>query len=220
MPAPANLSQIPDERTSAAALVVERVTEDLDHGRLVPGQRLVEADLCLRCAVSRGSVREALQRLAADGVVELSRNRGARVRQTTLVQACKTLEVIELHAGLMARNATENIGRPGARPLVEEILRELRDVEIDAHLSQFSRARRNYYTTLLRIGENEELQRLVSNKIYVLEAQFQISRLNRERVADYQAICRAVLAGDARAAEDTARSHVRRLRAFLETMGA
>ena len=48
-------------------------------GDLEPGSRLGEADLATRLQVSRTPIREALPRLAAEGLVELIPNRGARV---------------------------------------------------------------------------------------------------------------------------------------------
>lgn len=43
----------------------------------MPAQRLVEMELASQYGVGRNSVREALQRLEAEGIVELFRNRGA-----------------------------------------------------------------------------------------------------------------------------------------------
>ena len=48
-------------------------------GRLAAGARLGEVELADRLGVSRTPVREALTRLGAEGLVELSPNRGARV---------------------------------------------------------------------------------------------------------------------------------------------
>lgn len=50
-------------------------------GELVPGQRLIEADLMERLVASRATVRAALQYLAGDGVVELLPNRGGRIKR-------------------------------------------------------------------------------------------------------------------------------------------
>lgn len=54
--------------------------------RLPSGTRLGEADLAERLAVSRTPVREALTRLAAEGLVELTPHRGARVATWTAEQ--------------------------------------------------------------------------------------------------------------------------------------
>ena len=57
---------------------------DLILGGSIPaGAKLGEADLASRLDVSRTPIREALSRLAAEGLVELVPNRGARVAHWT-----------------------------------------------------------------------------------------------------------------------------------------
>lgn len=60
---------------------VRKIDGMIAMGELVPGQRLIEADLMERLTASRATVRAALQYLAGDGVVELLPNRGARIRR-------------------------------------------------------------------------------------------------------------------------------------------
>lgn len=55
------------------------VTEMIASGELAPGARLREQTLAETIGVSRTPVREALGRLSAEGVVELTPNRGAQV---------------------------------------------------------------------------------------------------------------------------------------------
>ena len=55
-------------------------------GALAAGSKLGEAELATRLDVSRTPVREALSRLAAEGLVEIVPNRGARVARWT---ACR-----------------------------------------------------------------------------------------------------------------------------------
>jgi len=66
---------------ATVAFIVERLRDDILAGRLEPGLRLVECDLTVRFAVSRGPVREALRRLAAEGLIEHWPHRGAVVRR-------------------------------------------------------------------------------------------------------------------------------------------
>lgn len=55
-------------------------------GDLTPGARMGEAELAERLGVSRTPVREALSRLAAEGLVEIVPNRGARVATWTVAE--------------------------------------------------------------------------------------------------------------------------------------
>ena len=55
-------------------------------GDLAPGARLGEVELADRLGVSRTPVREALSRLAAEGLVEIAPNRGARVVTWTVAE--------------------------------------------------------------------------------------------------------------------------------------
>ncbi|MCK6451895.1 MAG: GntR family transcriptional regulator [Alphaproteobacteria bacterium] len=80
--------------------VVARLREMLIEGVIPPGARIPERDLCRLFAISRTPLREALKVLAAEGHVELLRNRGARVARLTsrdlreLLEVCAGLEAI------------------------------------------------------------------------------------------------------------------------------
>ena len=64
---------------TSAGRTLDTLREDILRGTLPAGARLGEMELAERLGVSRTPVREALSRLAAEGLVELSPNRGARV---------------------------------------------------------------------------------------------------------------------------------------------
>jgi DNA-binding GntR family transcriptional regulator len=71
--------------TSAERALVE-LRELILGGDLEPGARLGEVELAARLGVSRTPVREALSRLAAEGLVDVSPNRGARVTTWTVAE--------------------------------------------------------------------------------------------------------------------------------------
>src|ERR1700742_2548566 len=69
-----------DERPrSLTSAVQERLRGDILSTRLLPGQKLHIAGLAKQFSVSLASVREALSRLVADGLVQASDQRGFRV---------------------------------------------------------------------------------------------------------------------------------------------
>ncbi len=71
---------------AAVDSTVRSLRDEILSGRLPAGMRLGEADLAEQLAVSRTPVREALSRLAAEGLVDLVPNRGARVASWTTDQ--------------------------------------------------------------------------------------------------------------------------------------
>lgn len=74
MPAEADLE--PVSRESTAAIVASRLREAIMRGTFPPGSQLGEVDLAGRLGVSRGPLREAMQRLVAEGVLRSERHRG------------------------------------------------------------------------------------------------------------------------------------------------
>jgi DNA-binding GntR family transcriptional regulator len=73
----------PLSRQSTAELIAERLREAITHGGLTPGQQLGEASLAAQFEVSRGPLREAMQRLVAEGLLRSERHRGIFVVELT-----------------------------------------------------------------------------------------------------------------------------------------
>lgn len=82
--------------------VVESIRTAIIEGRLKPGQRLVERELCEALGASRTSVREALRTLENDRLVTVTAHRGPAVTRLTKAEAA---EIFDLRAELEARLA-------------------------------------------------------------------------------------------------------------------
>src|SRR5262245_30660482 len=77
-------SSLPAEQdASVVERVIAYIRGGIRDGRLVPGQRLIEGDLQAALQVSRGPIREAMRRLAADNILKVELHKGARVRRLT-----------------------------------------------------------------------------------------------------------------------------------------
>ncbi|MBU3066314.1 GntR family transcriptional regulator [Nocardia sp. NEAU-G5] len=73
----------PVNRQSTAEMIADRLREAIMRGTLAPGAQLVEADLAAQFDVSRGPVREAMQRLVSEGLLHSIRHRGIFVIELT-----------------------------------------------------------------------------------------------------------------------------------------
>ena len=205
----------------SADLIFRDIVEGLYEGRYVLGQRLIESDLTRSYGVSRGSVREALNRLAAQRIVSLSLHRGAQIRLLSRKEVEDILVLLELLIGLAARLAAAGINLNGARERFSKVLDQLMSYESRPDSFDLVRARNVFYGTLVDIGDNGELARVLpSMHVHLLRVQFHTYRpaAENERFSDYRNIGDAVLAGDLRGAELAARRHVRRIGTALTAL--
>jgi DNA-binding GntR family transcriptional regulator len=199
--------------------VVDSIVRAIRAGVYVPGQRLIEADLTRDYQVSRGPVREALKRLAAEGVLTLTRHRGAYVRALSRAEVRDSLTVLEVLVGLMSKLAAKHIHEGDNAATMRQAFHRLLAFRKEGGAAAFLDERRSFYDTILQIGGNHELQRMLPlMQIHLLRMQFQayITPRDREKqFAEYRTITDTILSGDGRRAEKVASLHVRRTRLSL-----
>jgi DNA-binding GntR family transcriptional regulator len=109
---------------------VQVLRKDIHEGRFVPGQRLVESDLMTYLEVTRGRVREVFRRLEAEGLIEISKNRGASVRKISREEVANIAEVLEDISVLIIKKAAKRIDENDNRKMLAtsmETAREFRE---------------------------------------------------------------------------------------------
>lgn len=109
---------------SLADQIYQRIRFQLRAGTFAPGERLVESSLATGLAVSRSPVREALNRLAADGLLDL-RSGGFYVMMPTPQDMAEIFEMRRLLEPTAARQA--------ARAMTPVITGELKTLSDRAH---------------------------------------------------------------------------------------
>lgn len=202
--------------------VAEALRDGVRTGRYVPGQRLVEADLTAELKLSRGPIREALKLLAAEGIIELHRHRGAYLRQLTRREVHDILSIQESLTGLAARLAAEQIRAGDHRARFKRAHAALMNAYKSRDGSGVLDARVRYYVELVAIGGNAELARFVPiPQTNLLRAQFERHLPPSERARrrqDYPAIARLILAGKGAQAETAMRRHIRHTRQAIDAL--
>ena len=115
----------------------------LVEGVIAPGSKLNERELAESLNVSRTPIREAIKRLAADGLVELIANRGAIAVQLSHADVVHTFDVIAQLEGYSGELAAKNISTA--------TLSELEALQYEMMASYARRDLSNYYKLNLRI---------------------------------------------------------------------
>lgn len=196
----------------------ERVANSIIKGVLrrdyVVGQRLIESDLTEQLQVSRGTVREALKILAANGVIEIVPHRGALIRGLSLADAESLLALLEVLTGLAARLAANNIHIGQNRKLFAAAAKPLIAARPTTELDRILDERAHFYQAMLDIAQNEELRRAMPlPRAHLFRAQFYgfLSKADlRAMVNEYRTIVKAILAGSGAKAELYARRHLQK----------
>jgi len=213
-----------DGRTGAASSterVYFGVLQALEQQKLVPGQRLIETDLAAQFGVGRNAVREAIQRLAARGFVDLSRNRSPSIRLLSYEETVAVLGVAEALTGLLARTAAARYSTRLHRTALQGVLKQLAECKALNDTYSFSRARRHFYRVLLDIAGNGELSRLFSAiQMQIVYAQYKSPHLLDTRFDDYKRIAAAVAARQPKTAEARAKQHVKRVLKIIAELSA
>lgn len=204
------------ETPSSPDKVVAAIYRGILSGRIVPGQKLIEADLASTLEVSRGPIREALKRLQAEGVVENTRHRGAYVRLLSRKEAFDFLEILSLLTGFIARKAAEAFAEDGRSIAANhiastELLREFRDKPSED--SVHHEVNRRFYEALMKVGGNSQISGIMpAMRIQLFRMQGH-SSLTREghnqRFLEFKSIAQHVLAGDPAKAQRAMIRHMR-----------
>ncbi|WP_051753066.1 GntR family transcriptional regulator [Streptosporangium amethystogenes] len=192
--------------------LVAKIRRSVLTGQFAAGQRLIESELCDFYQVSRSTVRQALRELVADGLVEVQRNKGARVRMISTAEAVEITEVRMVLEGLLAAKAAERVTPEQAERLlgIKEAMRE----RVAAHDPlAYSDLNAALHALIQEIaGQSTVRNILVRLQGQLVRHQFRLSlQPGRSTVSlgQHEKIVDAIVAGDPAAAEAAMRAHLR-----------
>jgi DNA-binding GntR family transcriptional regulator len=200
---------------------VDQLRDAILRGEFAAGTRLGEVELAARLGVSRTPVREALPRLAAEGLVEVSPNRGARVASWSPAE----LEgIFELRAVLEPRLTALAVPRADDQDvrLLEELADEMLRVGTPGpaqDLDALVPLNRRFHDRLVDLADHPALAAALSTAVRgpVVRRNFHTydeSSLRRS-LAHHAEIAAAVRAGDSEWAGAVMRAHIANARAVM-----
>jgi DNA-binding GntR family transcriptional regulator len=142
--------------------VLGRLRDYIVEGNLAAGARVPERKLCEMLGVSRTPLREALKVLAAEGLVELLPNRGARVRyfgETDIRSLFEVVAGLEMLAARLAcqRITTEQIA------LIERLHYDMYAHYMRRDLPRYFRLNQEIHATIVRAAGNSVLEATYAN---------------------------------------------------------
>jgi DNA-binding GntR family transcriptional regulator len=186
----------PVVQESTPSMIADKLRQAIGHGELKPGAQLGEAELARKLGVSRGPLREGMQRLTQEGLLVAIRNRG--------------LFVVDMSADAIRDMylAREAIERAAARKIIDgdhtaasddllEIVEQMAGAATPAEVSELDIG---FHERLLQLARSPRLSRM--HKTFITETRMCIHALDETyatsevRADEHRALANAIRSGD------------------------
>ena len=192
-------------------------------GEIVSQTRLMEIDLSEKMNVSRTPIREAIKRLADDGLVKVEPRRGAYVANISIKDMLDVFEVREDMEGFMTKLAAQRITdeeKEELRAIAAEYEKAIDDADDKEKIIELDEKFHNF---IVKCSGNETLSELVN---YVQELSLRFRYLYYDDDSHYAStaeqhnrIMEAINDGRDEEARKEADAHVKALKEFVFELG-
>lgn len=204
----------------AEARVRAALREEILRGVLEQGAPIREGQVAIRLAVSRTPVREALRRLASEGLVEVLPNRGARVRvwsEDAVDEAYELRALLEAHG---AARAASRISQTQMEELTDIcVLTEAASERGRDGLDDLAELNSRFHSLILDASGSPLLVNTVASVVQLPLVMTTFHRYSPQQIArslgHHREIVEALTIGDAAWAQSVMCSHIRAARAVL-----
>lgn len=181
----------------------------LRHGRFRAGERLIPEAIAAEIGTSRMPVREALRRLAAEGLVTIKANRGVTVSALDVKAMQEAFEMRAVLEGLAVRLALPRLGATELRRL-EAMLDAMEDRAAPA--ADWTGAHRAFHETLCGYSDSPRLLRQIASLHSLVEPHMRLWDAMADRHVGtrehHDTLLAALRAGDPVVCEQAMRAHV------------
>lgn len=200
-----------DGRTTVD-MISAHVREQIMSGALAPGQRVTQREIQDRFQVSPSSAREAFRALSGEGLLD-QQSRGAVVRKMGRAEVTEIYRLREVVEGLAARMAAERASAGCDVSAIVEAHQRGEAACAAGDLLAYNQSNRAFHDTIYRLSGSTRTVEMARTLIIPLHRIHYQSLLDRRAllhsVDGHRAITEAIITGDAQAAEDEMRRHVR-----------
>lgn len=200
--------------TSTTDLAYDKLKSEIMSGELVAGDRVKEELVAERLGVSRTPIRHALQKLAAQGFLEMTHHQGARVADWSSQDLEEITGMRALLEGFGAGIAARKISREQLdelRGLCAEMERAA-ERGTTADLEAITELNSQFHMTIIEASGNRRLAEVIGNLAHPLLVQRRFSAFSSERLQrsmmHHREIIDALAAANSDWASAIMRSHI------------
>jgi DNA-binding GntR family transcriptional regulator len=189
----------PVVQESTPMMIAARIREAIASGRIPPGAQIGEAEFARQLAVSRGPLREGLQRLAQEGLVVAVRNRGHFVIEMT-PENVRDMYVARSAVERAAAARAHELNPQGTAALLMETVADMKDAAERGDEEGVSIADLEFHRVLVHAADSPRLSRmhqtLMAETRMCLHALMPTYGASSGRIAEHRHIAKSFAKGD------------------------
>jgi DNA-binding GntR family transcriptional regulator len=191
--------------------IISALRGAIETGILVPGQRMIEKDLCEQLSVSRTSLREALREIQAEGVLQYNSSRGLSVAEISIDDAQNIYRLRAVLEGLVVEQFIERANDAEIKDLLEEGKR-LQGAYRSGVLENILLGKRSFYDRICSGAKNQIAFDMINRLILRTSSLRRRSLVRKERhqqsIKEIQTLMSAISRRDIERARAAAIEHV------------
>jgi DNA-binding GntR family transcriptional regulator len=209
-------SKVVPEHGHTTDRIEQILREAILDGLLAPGSWLRESELARELAVSRTPVREALRRLAVEGLVTITAHQGAVVASMTIEDILEVYVVRENLEGLAARLAARHRTQPQLERM-DSLLSEMEQAasgEVDP--AMLARLNLAFHEVIREASNNQYLTHFLKQVEHSVRrfrrTTYEVPGRGIEAAEEHRRVLEAIESGDAADAQARMVEHMRHAR--------
>jgi len=226
-----SLENLPSSKETLSTFVYEQLRQDILTVAILPGAKLPVRQLASRFGVGISPIREALNRLLADGLLTLSDHKGFAVTPMT-VEAIEDITLARCHLNAVAiRSSIEKGGEEWEEKVLvayHRLSRAPRNEQCGIRSDQWEKAHRDFHSALISASGSRKLEGFCEQLFQDAERYRVVSRREELRYGElvaesdnhhhleHQELLNAVLSRDADEAARLLMSHFSRTRELFK----
>jgi DNA-binding GntR family transcriptional regulator len=202
-------------------LAYEFLRQGIMSQRYRPNESLVEQAVARELGISRTPVREALQQLSREGLVEVIPNRGAFVRTLSVDELLEIFEIKIRLEGLCAARAASRSG-PAIAAKLHEATQAMAAAASNRDGHAYRKADEIFHTALYEGAKSRQICNIIEDLnahwYRMREGVAAIESRMAAAVQEHARVAEAVQSGDPQEAENAMRVHLENLRDEIRSL--
>jgi len=142
--------------------VYEYLSNSIIEGKIKPGEKLVEKNLCQEFGISRSPLRECFRILESEGLIIINPRKGAHVREVTRKDIEDVFPVRAKLEGLAAKLAIQYITEKDITNLNDLIIK-MDETILEKNIKSFLQFNEIFHDIFIKASNNQVLDNMLKN---------------------------------------------------------